>query len=66
MTGDDSILDERVAYLKAETPLEPLPKGKHVMGFFPLRSSTEESVYHHCLRAFDLVLEKRMGANGYL
>jgi len=64
MTGDGSILDEPVAYLTAETPLEPLPKGKHGMGFFPLRSSTEESVYRHCLRAFDLVLEKRMGANG--
>ena len=64
MTGDDSILDESVSYLRAETPLEPLPKGKDGMGFFPLRSSTEESVYHHCLRAFDLVLERRMGANG--
>ena len=64
MTGDETLLDEKVAYLTAEDPLEPLPKGKRGMGFFPLRSSTLESVYDHCLRAFDLVLEKRMGTNG--
>jgi cyclic beta-1,2-glucan glucanotransferase len=64
MTGDESILDEKVSYLTAETPLEPLPKGKHGMGFFPHRSPVEESVYQHCLRAFDLVLEKRLGVNG--
>lgn len=64
MTGDNSILDEKVSCLTAETPLEPLPGGKHGMGFFPLRSPREETVYRHCLRSFDLVFEKRMGPNG--
>jgi cyclic beta-1,2-glucan synthetase len=63
-TGDDSILDERTPYLEAEQPLPPLPAGKHGMGFDPLRSAWEDTVYRHCLRALDLVLDKRMGAHG--
>ncbi len=34
------------------------------MGFDPLRSSREDTVYRHCLKAIDLVLDKRMGAHG--
>jgi cyclic beta-1,2-glucan synthetase len=64
MTGDKTLLDEQVSYLKAETPLAPLPAGKHGMGFFPLRSPRSDSVYHHVMRAVDLVLTKRMGRNG--
>jgi cyclic beta-1,2-glucan synthetase len=64
MTGDQSILDERVAYLTAETPLPPLPQGKEGMGFFPLRSAVEEPLLDHVLRAVDLVLAHRMGAHG--
>jgi cyclic beta-1,2-glucan synthetase len=64
MTGDKTLLDEKVSYLKAETPLAPLPAGKHGMGFFPLRSPRSDSVYHHVMRAVDLVLTKRMGRNG--
>lgn len=63
-TGDDPLLDERTPYLEAEQPFEPLPAGKHGMGFDPLRSSREDSVYRHCLKAIDLVLEQRMGAHG--
>jgi cyclic beta-1,2-glucan synthetase len=63
-TGDDSLLDERVGYIEAEQPFEPLPGGKHGIGFDPLRSAREESVYRHCLRALDLVLNKRMGTHG--
>ena len=63
-TGDDSLLDERTPYLEAEQPFEPLPAGKHGMGFDPLRSSREDTVYRHCLKAIDLVLDKRMGAHG--
>jgi cyclic beta-1,2-glucan synthetase len=63
-TGDHSILDERTPYLEAEQFFEPLPAGKHGMGFDPLRSAREDSVYRHCLKAIDLVLDKRMGAHG--
>jgi len=64
MTGDESILDERVSYLTAETPLPPLPEGKHGMGFFPHRSPEEEPLLDHVLRAIDLVFEHRMGIHG--
>ncbi|MBM4152207.1 MAG: hypothetical protein FJ220_01615, partial [Kiritimatiellaceae bacterium] len=64
MTGDKTILDERVSYLKAETPLPPLPAGKHGMGFYPLRSPRSDTVYKHVLCALNLVLKKRLGRNG--
>jgi cyclic beta-1,2-glucan synthetase len=64
MTGDQALLDISVPYLDAEQPLTPLPEGKHGMGFFPLRSNVSESIYAHCLRAFDLVFEKRLGPHG--
>jgi cyclic beta-1,2-glucan synthetase len=63
-TGDDSLLDEQTPYLESEQPFEPLPAGKHGMGFHPLRSARNDTVYRHCLKAIDLVLEKRMGAHG--
>ena len=34
------------------------------MGFDPLRSSRDDTVYRHCLQAIDLVLDRRMGAHG--
>lgn len=64
MTGDTAILEERISYLTAETPLPPLPEGKHGMGFFPHRSPLEEPLLDHVLRAIDLVFNKRLGANG--
>ncbi len=64
MTGDHTLLDEKVTYLKAETPLLPLPEGKHGMGFYPLRSPKSDSIFEHVLKAFDCVFEKRMGPNG--
>lgn len=64
MTGDTGLLDEAVTYLTSETPLPPLPQGKHGLGFNPLRSPVADSIYAHVLKAVDLVLEKRMGANG--
>src|SRR5207248_3925355 len=60
-TGDGSVLDERAAYLEAEQPLPPLPAGKGGMGFDPLRSSRDDTVYRHGLRAVDLVLGERTG-----
>ncbi|MFO0889410.1 MAG: hypothetical protein U0790_09755 [Isosphaeraceae bacterium] len=63
-TGDDAILDERTPYLESEQPFEPLPRGKGGVGFDPLRSSREDTLYRHCLRAIDLVLDRRMGRHG--
>ncbi len=63
-TGDESLLDERTPFLESDLPFEPLPAGRAGMGFDPLRSSREESVYRHCLRAIDLVLDRRLGVHG--
>ncbi|WP_435011123.1 GH36-type glycosyl hydrolase domain-containing protein [Tundrisphaera lichenicola] len=63
-TGDLTLLDERTPYLESELPFPPLPEGKAGMGFDPLRSTREDTIYRHCLRAIDLVLDRRMGAHG--
>ncbi|MDG3008193.1 GH36-type glycosyl hydrolase domain-containing protein [Paludisphaera mucosa] len=63
-TGDVSLLDERTPYLESEQPFDPLPAGKHGMGFDPIRSTRDDTVYRHCLRAVDLVLDRKMGAHG--
>lgn len=63
-TGDDSVLEEHTPYLEAEQPFPPLPRGKHGMGFDPLRSSRSDTVYRHCLRSIDRVLDHRMGVHG--
>jgi cyclic beta-1,2-glucan synthetase len=63
-TGDDSLLDEMTPYLEAEQPFEPLPAGKHGIGFDPLRSPREDTVYRHGMKAIDLVLDQRMGSHG--
>ena len=64
MTGDQTLLDEKVTYLKAETPLLGLPEGKHGMGFYPLRSPKADPIFEHVLKAFDCVFERRLGPNG--
>ena len=64
MTGDESILDETLPYLEAETPLPPLPEGRHGMGLFAHVSPREETLCDHVLRAVNLVLGKRFGAHG--
>ena len=51
-------------YLEAEQPFEPLPGGKHGMGFDPLRSPREDTVYRHCMKAIDLVLDHAHGRHG--
>ena len=63
-TGDLTLLDESTSYLEAELPFGPLPKDKGGMGFDPLRSARTDTVYRHCLRAIDLVLDHKMGAHG--
>lgn len=63
-TGDQTLLGERVPYLDTEVPLLPLPEGKQGIGFFPFRSTREDSVLDHVRCALDLVLKKRMGKHG--
>ena len=63
-TGDATLLQERTPYLESELPFPPLPAGKHGMGFDPLRSSREDTIYRHALKAIDLVLDHKMGAHG--
>ena len=64
MTGDRSLLDEKVSYLRAQTPLIPLPKAKHGMVGLAHRTTREETVYRHCLRALDRVFRRKMGRHG--
>jgi len=64
LTGDESILDERLPYLEAETPLPPLPECRQGMGLFAHLSPRTETLCDHVQRAIDLVLEKRLGAHG--
>ena len=63
-TGDATILGEHTPYLESELPFPPLPANPHGMGFIPLRSARTDSVYRHCMRAIDLVLDQRMGIHG--
>ena len=63
-TGDDSILDEKKSYVTSEFPFADLPKNKTGWGHIYHRSTREESVYKHCLRSIDLILEKRTGEHG--
>lgn len=64
MTGDRSVLDDRVSYLRAQMPLVPLPKGKHGMVGFAHRTTREEPIYRHCQRALDRVLLHGLGRHG--
>jgi cyclic beta-1,2-glucan synthetase len=64
MTGDDTLLDERVSYLRAQTPQVPLPRGRHGTVGFAHRTTREESIYRHGRRALDRVFLKRMGGHG--
>jgi cyclic beta-1,2-glucan synthetase len=63
-TGDESLFDEQTTYVEGPAPLAPLPAGKHGMAFVPHRSPRSDTVYRHCVRAIDLVLERRMGVHG--
>lgn len=64
IAGDDSILDEQTSYVASEFPFAPLPKNKHGWGSLYQRSTRADTVYRHCLRSIDVVLNKRMGRNG--
>ncbi len=60
-TGDDSILDEMTSYVVSENPFQPLPENKQGWGDLYHRSTRADSVYRHCIKSLDTVLEKRMG-----
>lgn len=63
-TGDESILDEMASYAVSEFPFAPLPKNKQGWGHLYHRTTRADSIYKHCLKSIDLVLEKRMGKHG--
>jgi len=63
-TGDYSILDEMTSYVVSEFPFADLPKNKAGWGHLYQRSTQGDSVYGHCLKAINLVMEKRMGKHG--
>ena len=63
-TGDNSILDEMTSYVTSEFPFADLPKNKSGWGHLYHRTTREDSVYRHCLKSIDLVLEKRTGKHG--
>jgi cyclic beta-1,2-glucan synthetase len=63
-TSDYSVLDEMTSYVMSEFPFAGLPKNKAGWGHLYQRSTRTDSVYRHCLRSIDLVLEKRMGSHG--
>ena len=62
-TGDESLLDERTPYLEAEQPFEPLRPASTAWGSTPC-GRPADTVYRHCLKAIDLVLDRRMGSHG--
>jgi cyclic beta-1,2-glucan synthetase len=63
-TGDQSILDEVTSYVISENPFAPLPKNKQGWGGLYHRSPRVDTVYRHCMKSIDLVLNERMGAHG--
>ncbi|MFA6320966.1 MAG: hypothetical protein WCY36_03825 [Candidatus Omnitrophota bacterium] len=63
-TGDNSILDEMVSYVVSQFPFAKLPKNKQGWGHLYQRTTRSDTVYRHCMRSIDLILEDRMGKNG--
>lgn len=64
VTGDETILNEMTTYVASEFPFAPLPKNKQGWGSLYQRSTRADTVYRHCMRSIDVVLEKRTGRNG--
>ena len=62
--GDYSILDEMTSYVYSEFPFAKLPKNKQGWGHLYQRTTRADTVYKHCMRSINLILEKRMGKNG--
>ena len=64
ITGDETILDEMTSYVASEFPFAPLPKNKSGWGALYQRSTRSDTLYKHCMRSIDTVLNTRMGRNG--
>ena len=63
-TGDESILDEMASYVISQFPFAKLPKNKQGWGHLYHRTTRADTIYRHCLKSLDLVLNDRMGAHG--
>jgi len=63
-TGDRSILDEMVSYVESEFPFAKLPRNKQGWGHMYHRTTRSDTVYRHCMRSIDLILNERTGKNG--
>lgn len=63
-TGDLSILDEMTSYVESEFPFAKLPKNKQGWGHLYHRTTRSDTVYRHCMRSIDLILDDRTGKNG--
>jgi len=58
-TGDDDILDEKIAFLEGDE----LEKGQHDAFFQPEAAGKKATLYNHCALALDLAI-KRTGKDG--
>ncbi|MDO8525146.1 MAG: hypothetical protein Q7S07_01490, partial [Candidatus Omnitrophota bacterium] len=63
-TGDKSILDEMASYVVSQFPFANLPKNKQGWGHLYHRTTRSDTVYKHCIRSLDLILDKRTGKHG--
>ncbi|MBU0605997.1 MAG: hypothetical protein KKH77_06895 [Candidatus Omnitrophica bacterium] len=63
-TGDNSILDEMTSYVESEFPFAKLPRNKQGWGHMYHRTTRSDTVYRHCMRSIDLILDQRTGKNG--
>ncbi|MCX5679012.1 MAG: hypothetical protein NTY76_07930 [Candidatus Omnitrophica bacterium] len=63
-TGDHSILDEMTSYVESEFPFAKLPKNKQGWGHLYHRTTRSDTVYRHCMRSIDLILNDRTGKSG--
>ncbi|MFA5143659.1 MAG: hypothetical protein WC522_05800 [Candidatus Omnitrophota bacterium] len=62
-TGDSSILDEMASYVVSQFPFAKLPKNKQGWGHLYHRTTRADTVYRHCVKSLDLILNDRMGKN---
>jgi cyclic beta-1,2-glucan synthetase len=64
MTGDTTVLDEMTPYAYSEFPFSKLPRNKQGWGHLYHRTTRADTVYRHCMRSIDLILNDRMGKHG--